>query len=48
MKGLPKDETADFEGGVYLWNGGTGERWAAWRPHDRPTTAAGPWLETAR
>lgn len=32
--------TADFDGGVYLWNSSTGERWAAWKPHDRPTTAA--------
>ena len=32
--------TADFDGGVYLWHAQTGERWANWRPHDRPTVAA--------
>lgn len=32
--------TADFDGGVYVWHASTGERWASWRPHDRPTTAA--------
>ncbi|HYN39302.1 MAG TPA: WD40 repeat domain-containing protein, partial [Rhodospirillales bacterium] len=32
--------TADFDGLVNVWHTDAGDRWANWKPHDRPTSAA--------